>query len=369
MSKGIDIPLVADVGKFIKGTDSVSDALDDVVDSLDDVAREGKSATGKVSDALDTVKRDATTSSDTLEKKFRTAFDEVKADAKTTSTSVSTHMKRGADDAGEATKEFKNEAAQNFSEVASSFQGDMASAADGVQGTLGGLAGSLPGPAGIMAGVLAGVGGAMLTSFTKNAEASEARIKAMYDDMLESGNDFISQDAIQKELAAIYSDTGERAISWKNLKKIVEDTGASESLVARAYAGDIQAQRDLLGLVGDAIDANTDKTLNGSTEGINALIAQRAELERVRDGVVGIMNENDTAVKKVNGYRDAVSEMSGVTQSEQRAIAAGYDNFPREIKTTITAVADIAQAKKDLEYFARQSYTSDFRLRVGKAVI
>lgn len=369
MSKGIQIPLIADVSKFIRGTDDVGKALDGVVDSLDVVAREGKTTTSTVERSLGDVETAGKDASDTLEKRFRTAFDSVKTDAKTTGTDVSTHMKKGAKDAGDAVGTFKDEARQNFAETASSFDGTIGSAVDGLQGTIGGLAGSLGGPIALVAGLAAGVGGAMFTSFQENSVKVKAEIRSMYDDMLESGMEYLSKSYVQTNMSDILNGADDAIATMDQVKTAAEAAGVSQSLALRALSGDIEAQREMYTKIGVAM-AENDTIASMSAHGgqQREMLEYNARLETLR--LLDAQKvKTEAATDAVVLQRDAVSQMSGVTQSELRAIKGGYDNIPREIVTTVRAVADTTQAQRDLDLFARQSYTTDFRVRVGKAVI
>ncbi|MGV8965342.1 MAG: hypothetical protein ACOH2F_03600 [Cellulomonas sp.] len=347
MAKGLNLSFVSDVSGFLRGTKDIEGALDKVSDSLDDVESNAKAGMGKIGDHAGNAATETGDAADKMERKFRDTFDAVKKDAKSTGDDVGTHTKKGTEKAGEAVGEFKDEARANFSEVASSFTGDMSSAADGVQGIMGGLAGSLPGPAGIAAGVLAGIGGAMFASVQANAEKVEARTQEMYDDMIASGLDYVSRDFINQGVADIFGKTEDAAISWGELQKIVEATGVTQGTVAAAYAGDAESQRVLAEALRGKLVEVTGATDNLGTGYDQSGSKASTELQRMLYGVQDLGAGTDDASTRAAGYATAVQQMSGITQSEQRAIQGGYDNFPREIKTTLTT--DTTQAQRDLD--------------------
>lgn len=102
-------------------------------------------------------------------------------------------------DAGGATGEFKDEALSNFSEVTSSFTGDMQSITDLAQGTFGGLA-SIGGPASLAFGAVAVAVGLIGSALTAAGEESEefkekiaglaqAKLSDLFGDYQDSGDE------------------------------------------------------------------------------------------------------------------------------------------------------------------------------------
>jgi hypothetical protein len=157
----IKISLVADVRSFVSGFRKGTEAVEDVTDELEDLAKEGDQTARSIVDNYEDI--------------ARAAKEAQKASAK---------IGDGADDSihrvTRTTGEFKDEAKQNFGEVASSFSGDMSSAADLVQGTLGGLASSLSGPLGLALGAASIALGLFIADAQAAAEkAEDLRIKAV----------------------------------------------------------------------------------------------------------------------------------------------------------------------------------------------
>jgi hypothetical protein len=274
---GIKIPFLADVTKFLGANKNVVDGLEDVVDALDDVGTTGRETGRTVEDAMGDASREArdwgtaterasldsersvrrltdaversTREARSLEDGARDAFREIKSRAKDAGDAVDDETRVSFRRAGDTVDEFKDEARSNFSEVASSFTGEMDSAADLVQGTLGGLAGGLAGPLGLAVGAVGAVFGVMYAESQKNAELIEQRTSDMYDDMRESGLSYLSESYITAELDKIYKSTDDAIVKWEELGKIAEATGTDQATVARAYAGDLEAQRVLLDLI------------------------------------------------------------------------------------------------------------------------
>lgn len=303
--------IVEDFASIFRGTRRLSEAFDDVADSLDDVAREGEDA------------------GEELERSFSEAFREVRRESKRMADDVADDTRESVTGrGGEAIEEFRDEARQNFGEVASSFSGGIDSAADLVQGTLGGLAGSLTGPAGIAAGVLAGIGGALWASTNENAEKSEQRIRDMYADMLESGLDFLSDQAVAEGIAAIFEDAGEGAISLDQARRYAEALGIEVEDVAAAFAGSGRAQAQLnaaLAEAQDRLDAIAATDLTGadlSQLGIREDAAELADVVGEVSNRLGNVNtEFARARERAQQAREATERWTN-TFAEQEAAAA-----------------------------------------------
>ncbi|KQQ65197.1 hypothetical protein [Microbacterium sp. Leaf320] len=142
------------------------DPLEDAAEAFEDLEKAARSAdldkeltkaqkaTDKLDDELD----------DTRESLKRLGF---------AARDVGDDSKRAFSSASENVEEFKNEAAQNFSEVTSSFDGSMDSILDLAQGTLGGLASGISGPLGIALGIAAAGIGLVVNGLVEGEEHAE----------------------------------------------------------------------------------------------------------------------------------------------------------------------------------------------------
>jgi hypothetical protein len=153
--------LVGDSRSLVKSVTNVAQALEDVTDELQDTAKAGDKTEGSLEDNFRAIAKAAREADEATEK-------------------IGGGTVKATKVAGAATGEFKDEAKQNFGEVASSFSGDMASAADLVQGTLGGLAASIGGPLGLALGAASIALGAVIAQAQADAErAEELRLRAV----------------------------------------------------------------------------------------------------------------------------------------------------------------------------------------------
>ncbi len=361
---GFKFSIASDVREVLRGNEAMEQGFEDTADSLDDLAREAQRAGGKVSSELDGVAKDVDSASDKLEKKFRDAFKEVERGAKSAGDEVGDRLKDGSrkaedgvDRVSESVGEFKDEAKQNFSEVASSFSGGIDGAADLVQGTLGGLAGSLAGPAGLAAGVLAGIGGAMFTSFQENAANSEQRISDMYQDMIESGNKYVSEGYLKQAVQDIIDSAEGAAISYDDLLKAAETSGISAGDLARAYAGsadDIAAAQAVIADKQDEIRAKFDGApLDGPAR-------QRvAQLQDISNALEDQSGDLDSASAKADLYNEAISAFPSEKRTDVQLFTnqaqEQLDSWTRQVPTvSAQAAIDTTQADRDLDAWIRR---------------
>lgn len=398
MGKGVNIPLAADASSVISEGKKVEGALDRVVDSLDEIGRESKTTERTTEDALDGVADDATDAAKTLERKFSDAFDKVRKDSKTAGDDVGDNTKKGykeasraakdfegdaehaSDRASETTDEFKDEARANFSEVASSFSGDMASATDLVQGTLGGLAGSIAGPVGLAFGGLALTAGAFAQAWQANAEKTKQTISDMYDDMLASGADYLSKEYIADQLGQIYQGADDAAIKVKELRDLATTSNLPEPLLARALVGDEAARQELAAAIAaqrlkinEALDDATAKGQNMAPALDPAMQALR-EIEGLVNGTSDSLTE---AQRNAQAARDAINGIvaptQGVAQSADDArakfdgIGRAIADLPKEIPMSI----DTADLDRQVRAYRppRIIVTGEFEVRAGQRVV
>ncbi|WP_403023134.1 hypothetical protein [Salinibacterium sp. GXW1014] len=232
MAKGISIGVGADTRDFSKAVSKgVIDPLEDAQDALDDVARDGD----KAGDKLERSFKDAQKQTEKYGREFSPLAREMDRQTKRGADDVARNTERGFDRAEQAAGAFKDEAVQNFAETASSFDGSMDSIADMAQSTLGGLATAIPGIGLGLAG-LGAVGGMFYNQWRTAAEDTEARIASMYDDMLQSGLDFLSEEAVTQGLNDLFNptdDAGKRAL--EEVTRIAKDTGLSIEEVGVAW--------------------------------------------------------------------------------------------------------------------------------------
>ncbi len=343
---GFKMSLVADVSGFLKGTHDVEAALGKVSDSLDEVAKDAQTTATGVG-----------TATDKMERSFRESFDAVKTKAKDAGDTIDRETHAGTGKAGEAVGEFKNEAAQNFAEVSSSFSGDMSQAADGVQGVLGGLAGSLPGPVGLISGLLAGIGGAMLQSFLASSAASKQAVSDMYDDMLASGLTYLSAEYQQTEISKIVKDESGAITKLADAQDLAKRSGQELSTVLAALTGDAaEQQRVTDGLAAaqqNAQHAYDDATASGqkSTDVLNGLYYATDDAGRAvghwNDLLSASSGNLETAQEKVGASRDAMDKLTGAfdrTTDSVSRVSQGIAGLPDGKTVTIDANTTAAEA-------------------------
>lgn len=174
MGKGINVPLVADVSKFLAATDDVEGALDEVGGSLDDLAREAQDAERLASDSLRDVATTGEQTADDLTRSFADmarkaddSFDKVHQSADESLDGLKT---TGKGKAAEAGAEVGTEFAANLGESIGSGQANIA---DLLSGTLGGLV-AVPGLGAAAAGI--GIGALLAKGIIGGVAARKAEI-------------------------------------------------------------------------------------------------------------------------------------------------------------------------------------------------
>lgn len=397
---GISISFAADVRGFLKGTGDASKALEDVSDSLDDLVsdadkadevgdaladavREGAKLAGNDLDRLATVMEGvadgirqeadrageeigteikagadkAETAGENLEKKFRDVFDTVEKKAKDAGDTVGRETKRGFDQADTAAGNLKDEAKENFAEMASSFDGSMTSIADAAQGTLGGLALS-GGPIGLAAAAIGAVAGGFYTQWKQSSEESAKRVSEMYDDMLESGNNFLSESYIQEQAWQVLKGESD-LINKQNLAAVADWSMRKDAEVALAYAGNI----DMMNLVTQSlIDKRGEFQKQLEDEDFANDSAARSAIAYIDQMIGGLdrrREEIENTTSALTEQREVIDYWGTTAIESAEEARSRFDGVGRSIKdlpdrktTTFTGVASTRQAERDLDNVA-----------------
>ncbi|MDJ0336439.1 hypothetical protein QMG83_14525 [Salinibacterium sp. G-O1] len=294
MAKGLSLYIGADTKDAVKGVDKIGDGLEKLQDELGDTVKDSAK----------------------LERNFSADMKDLEAASGRASKNIGDDFKKNTSRAGDSVREFKSEAVQNFSETASSFDGSLSGVADGIQGTFGGLASSLPLPLGVAFGLIGAAGGALFQQMSEDAEASKERIVAAFDDMLESGQKFVSNQFLTQAIADIVSDPA----LYSSAEKYAENLGLSVSTVVAAMAGapaEVEKVAERVGLANDKLTED----FAGST----ADVQQQADLQiqANNDILAAVQKRSDeygTAAGKVIVAEDAISKTTsdGVAANQNR---------------------------------------------------
>lgn len=304
-------------------------ALDKTADALDDIARDGSKAGDKLEGSFRDMVRASKRASDDVADGWKDAYRKAER--------ASDDFQR---DASGNVQNFKQEAVQNLSEVASSWKGDLEGMADGVQGLTGGLAASLTPGIGIPVAILGAAAAAFFASWQQAAEDSKQRVSDMYADMIESGNTFLSESFIQQAVKTLGEDAGK----WADANKRVEETGIGIGDILRAMVGDQEALAAAQKVYVDerdrevaAIEAS-NRPLEEKTTLIEAANTKYAEQT---DWIRQVIADTGTAVDKAQGVADAIrkgndemdklaAKWAGIPKSQQLGITLNTSEFDRQ---------------------------------------
>ncbi len=379
MARGYTYAINSDASGFISGARKAGQAAEDFSGSLEDVARNAGRTDDDVQQAMKNISADAKGASNDLEQRFSQAFEDVRKDAKRTGDTVDTETRSGTRRAGEGVSEFKNEAVANFSEVSSSFSGDMTSAVDLIQGTLGGLAGSIPG-LGLGFAALGALVGGVFAQNKADAEAMKEAVAAAFEDMKQSGADYLSESLILQRVEQIVQD---QAGQWERAKLIAEQSGQTLATVLRGMAGDAEdADRVTQGLASqiekyghaseDAADgvfvmSDAQRELFDKQQNLsNAQRDWNDELERSSAAT-------DTARQQTDAYRAAVDAGRSAVATARDEV----DKFIERVKDPITGSFRIDWDRQNrdeiLGYLTNmetlvRSITGDKTLRISRGL-
>lgn len=362
----IKIPFLSDVTDFIRGTDNIADALDEVSDSLDDLSKDSTKAADKAGDnlgdgfkdgaktagkALDGVGDDLDGVAKTakgLDDKVSSAFDSIAADAKKAGKKVETEFKAGTEAASEGMEQMSGDAQSNATEVAASFDGSADSLVEGFQGAAAEMFSGF-GPAGAAAGlaVAAGIGAAMTAMDElkeKNDAATEA-VGSLGAEIVDAGGALDAAD-IEGKLTGIF-DAGSEDNKWT----FWNDESETQLAMLKDGLGDANdelARFTIKGLAGSIPDGI--KALEGLTKEIEANAAEIKKHQEQDERGVTLTDQVGQALqernKKLEETKAALEDATGASE-EASSQAEYYTKVMGESQAAAEAETEALLAKAD----------------------
>lgn len=351
------------------GTGKLDSSLRDSGRELDKLGRAGKDAADDVEDgardagrALDKLGNAGKDAGNDLERGLKDAqsetskttadYKEMAEKIRAETAKIKASSKEDFHGAGGATGEFKEEALSNFSEVTSSFQGDMSSITDLAQGTFGGLA-SMGGPASLAFGGIAVAVGLIGQALTTAGEESDEFKEKIAD---------LAQTKLG-ELLGQYEDSGDDLA--RGLRKWATDADSFNGSIQDLRKNTKQAKLPF-GELADAIATQSVPKMKEMRREVEAQIksldrqagAQRAagdgssalanQLGEQGDAARAVKKQLDDNLKVNDEYEKSlrsVAKAQGMTVGEYKAsleATAAYDESVKSLADTMTNVLGAA---------------------------
>lgn len=357
---GISINILADVRDAVRGTNDVSDAMEQVADRLHDITRESGDTTDRMERDFRDLSRTADREADQLRDKFRQAYRDVKRSSDDTRDTATTNVRKMGDQAGEVGQEIR----QNLGEgIANAARGDFESLGDTIGDTLGGVAGDIGGigAAGVAAAGAAGIG-ALVLAFQAVKEEQEKLKEAAgeYFDALVEGQGRVQESSILAGLQEML--TNEEKLN--RAQQIRKATGLDMVTIGRALNGDLADGKTVTEALAEASTKLTDAQKRNQRAGKSlndGLKEQRQDVLKAKDvwnDYNGVIAEGSS---KFDVYSDAASR--GAVRTAEAAVQAGkatkkVDEFGDTVYRLpdgkrLLVDAETKKATEDLEEFNR----------------
>jgi peptidoglycan hydrolase CwlO-like protein len=332
----ISIGIASETRAFASGVKSgVLDPLEDVEKALKGVEDASEDAEAELVGGFKGAQR----ATKDLEREHKELADTIQREARKSSRAIRDIDEDGLEGFRQGVRNTKDEAIQNFSEVASSFDGSMTGAIDGVQGTLGGLASALGGPVGLALGGLGLIAGTVASQWATSAEQVSEDWREMYDDMIASGQNFLSVDLLNQKIAEISQDQGKVNAAVEEGKSI----GETYRTVIRAQAGDLTALNDVLGSARGALEeqnAAQDEFIAKNGDESASIADKQGQLELLIAKYERMIGAVDGAAGAANTARQAMDESAaanGRTADSLDRVSDSANGIPSGKQVIVTA--------------------------------
>lgn len=359
MAKGYSISIASDTKAFATGVQKgIIEPLEDAAEILQDIGSDGGRDLGKLEGEL----RDAQAETDDVREAFSELQKEIRETGRKARTDFANPMNRATADAGRGMRELKDEAKQNFAEVASSFDGTAQGIADGIQGTLGGAAVAVGGAAGVALGAAAVVGGTVLAQLGADAERMKEITSTAFEQMAEDGIEaWKSIESETQRLRDAYNENEDQ------IERIATITGLSFETVASAWAGNADAVK-IVNAAYSEMKTELRNTFGVSVEAANATIAGW-------DGVMKPLNDTlsayDEAERKAERLWGQIVEQTDEATHQTRLYRDELREFPTQIRTQLLPPDGEAVRRAAENSFQRRpvQVRAQFVTRDGRVVV
>jgi hypothetical protein len=367
--RGISIDILANVRDALQGTGDVEKALSDIEATLDDMGRSGESSVDRMSRGFRDLARDADTSSDKIERSYKTTYRDVARAADTAADDAERSQRR----IGEKSAEVGQEVRQNLGEgIANAARGDFESLADTIGDTFGGAVAGIGGiaSAGLAAAGALGIGALVAALSAAEEKLSAARERAvelaatMYENQGQIPLAERAQELIQilgseragnnlfENIAANFLDLGTNIDA---ARESAQEANIPLERLVRALSGtDLKQSKSALDDVNDAIERMGE--LSGFDFGedearrLESLKSMRTELEKVVESSE-LANELYSSTDFLNTQR--IDELSTAWQNaatdagnyfsetEEGATSFDWSTYLADAEETIAAADEM----------------------------
>lgn len=370
----VQIDFLANVSKFLRGTDDASSALDDVAGSLDDLAADaqrkgdatgsnlaagvldgvgdaeraiagvgtalddashtsaGNTLGGDLADGVQDGTQKAERALDGVEAKFRDLATASQRESTSAGTSISKSVRKGTDEASEGVDTMKENTGANLKEVAASFDGTWAGIAGGAQGLVAEIAEGF-GPVGLLAGAIgAGAIGLIISGIDgaqQKTDEYKGHVADLASEFMDAGGDARrSLDSTKSKIQEMAT-----ATDGVKLKEVYDD--------AKAAGADYRK-------IVEAIASSDPRDLAKAQKAVEELAEAHAQTDRnathYGDNMPVVQGKASKAAQTLSkDLKDAKQMADDAAEAQELAAKAGLTEFGLKQK----AIEQVSGAYQD----------------------
>lgn len=373
MARPMQFTFTADSSDVEDATDRITDSLEDVDDGLSDVERAGKRATDglardadragdRIGDSLEGGFDDGKDAAREMERSAGRDLTETQRDANRAGDRIGDDLEEGFEKGGEAASDLRTTAGEAIGDIARDAASGGEDIGDSLIDGISAASMAIPGIAGVIGGAVSGIAAGAFEAWRESAERTEARTVSMYEDMIESGESYLSLVYYTAELERLLGEDRDKTRSK------AETAGVEIEVMAAALAGNASAMSEVLDSVNSKYDELAAKPK--TSRGPDVYGPEKLALEGIRTELEGVAASTDTAEKAASDFAKSLDYVKqntpelklelDTTDAEGKLDAIADDVDSAE--GTVTVDADTDNATQKIKTVVEKSYKSTVTL-------
>lgn len=347
MGDRIEINFTANIKEFLEGSENITGELEETRKKLLDLADTSTTTYAEMTDAQKEAFKDQYNTTESFTRASnKLVISQIRAQEEAYrqfGEAGQTSVEQVTDAQGDLAKKSGDvgSALSDVGQIAKdALGGDVAGAADGALSTIARLAGAAGGLIGT-----AVVGGAevvkgIVSIINENAQAAEARVSAMYDNFLESGINYLTNDQAAQQLKELIDSGGTDIFAGQ-----AERLGVSIETVFAAQIKSGEERNEVIARARELLEDVNTRLATATGPEFTQLQGEAFGLGKIVEQYQALNGEQNEAAQRADLYRSVMEQITGQAaltteeiQKANKALAETPKTVPVKLEVDSTAL-------------------------------